>query len=310
MRGLTVKRSWMTGLVLALLVLSGSSAVAGPPPGGPHRGHPVHVVIGDSLPAGQQSVPPAVDFPTTAALWKANGFVAQFHRVLRDELTCSPGRPHHRPGKGCHALELVNLSRTGIPGVAAGVTTATVLQPGDQLDQAVALIEKRNGNRTPRDDVRVVTVSVGGNDVYGPAIQACVPPTGSCLPTLEATFTGFETRYGEILATLRESAGPRAAILAMTYYNPLPFCALGAADPATARALGDFILEGGDIGLGPMPLGFNDRLRLVAVRYGAVVVDTFGALGAGDFVGGADCVHPDGDGHRVLAGVFARTFPG
>ena len=102
----------------------------------------------------------------------------------------------------------MNLSRTGIPGVAAGVTTATVLQPGDQLDQAVALIEERHGTRSPRDDVAVITVSVGGNDVYGPAVQACVPPTGSCVPALQATFAGFEARYDEILATLRESAGP------------------------------------------------------------------------------------------------------
>ena len=95
----------------------------------------------------------------------------------------------------------------------------------------------------------------------------------------------------------------------MTYYNPLPYCALGAANPATARVLGDFILEGGDIGLGAMPLGLNDRLRVVADRYGAIVVDTFGTLGDGDFVGGSDCVHPDGDGHRALADVFAGTFP-
>lgn len=294
----------MTGLVAVLLVLVGSSAVAGPPGGPPHRGHPVHVVLGDSLPAGQQSVPPAVDFPTTAALWKASGFVAQYHRVLRHELDCSPGR-----GRTCHALELVNLSRTGIPGVAAGVTTATVLQPGDQLDQAVALIEVRNANRSPRDDVEVVTVSVGGNDLYGPAVRACVPPTGSCVPALQETFAGFEARYHQILATLRAAAGPETTILAMTYYNPLPYCALGAADPATARVLGDFILEGGDIGLGAMPLGFNDRLRQVADRYDAVVVDTFGSLGDGDFVGGTDCVHPDGDGHRALAKVFAGTFP-
>ncbi|GEL98183.1 hypothetical protein CTE05_17300 [Cellulomonas terrae] len=302
----------MTGLVAVLLVLGGSSAVASPPGGPPHRGHPVHVVIGDSLPAGQQSVPPAMDFPTTAALWKASGFVAQYHRVLRHELDCAPGRPHHHrgPGKSCHALELVNLSRTGIPGVAAGVTTATVLQPGDQLDQAVALIEARNDTRSPRDDVEVVTVSVGGNDLYGPAVRACVPPTGSCVPALQETFTGFEARYDEILATLRAAAGRDTVILAMTYYNPLPYCALGAADPATARVLGDFILEGGDIGLGALPLGFNDRLRVVADRYDAVVVDTFGTLGDGDFVGGADCVHPDGDGHRALADVFATTFPG
>lgn len=303
-------KRWTTGLVVAVLVLGGgSSAVASPPGGPPHRGHPVHVVIGDSLPAGQQSVPPAVDFPTTAALWKASGFVAQYHQVLRRELACSPGRPHRHPGKSCHALQLVNLSRTGIPGVAAGVTTATVLQAGDQVDQAVALIEERNSNRSPRDDVEVVTVSIGGNDLYGPAVAACVPPTRACLPALEATFTGFEGRYDQILAALREAAGPGTVILAMTYYNPLPFCALGAANPAAARALGDFILEGGDIGLGAMPLGFNDRLRQVADRYGAIVVDTFGTLGDGDFVGGADCVHPDGDGHRALAEVYAGTFP-
>ena len=310
MRGLTVKRSWMTGLVVALLVLGGSPAVASPPGGPPRPGHPVHLVIGDSVPAGQQSVPPAVDFPTTATLWKANGFVAQYHQVLREELACSPGRPHPHPGRSCHALELVNLSRTGIPGVAAGVTTATVLQPGDQLDQAVALIEEHNDNRSPRDDVKVITVSIGGNDIYGPAIQACVPPTSSCVPALDATFAGFEARYDQILATLRASAGPGTVILAMTYYNPLPYCALGAASPDTARVLGDFILEGGDIGLGAMPLGFNDRLRVVADRYDAIVVDTFETLGTGDFVGGSDCVHPNGDGHRALADVFATTYPG
>jgi hypothetical protein len=122
MRGLTVKRTWSTALLLVLLVVSGPSAGAAPPAGPPPppRDHPVHLVIGDSVPAGQQSVPPAVDFPTTAALWKASGYVAQYHEVLRDELACTPGRghhPHHRhPGGGCRDLDLVNLSRTGIPG--------------------------------------------------------------------------------------------------------------------------------------------------------------------------------------------------
>jgi len=309
-----VKRTWSTALLLVLLVMGGPSAIASPPAGPPPPPHPVHLVIGDSVPAGQQSVPPAVDFPTTAALWKASGYVAQYHEVLRDELVCTPGRghhPHHRhPGGGCRDLELVNLSRTGIPGVAAGVTTATVLQPGDQLDQALEVIEEHNGNRSRRDDVEVVTVSIGGNDLYGPAVRACVPPTGSCVPALLETFAGFEARYAQLLGTLRRAAGPGTVILAMTYYDPLPYCALGAADPAGARVLGDFILEGGDIGLGALPLGFNDRLRQVADRYGAIVVDTFGTLGDGDFVGGTDCVHPDGDGHRALAEVYAATFPG
>jgi lysophospholipase L1-like esterase len=292
----------------------GAAADARHPRPGPAR--PLHVAIGDSVPAGQQSVPPAVDFPTTAALWKANGFVARFHAALRHRLDCRPGHGRHlgaaqhpdrHPGRGCRGLELVNLSRTGIPGVAAGVTTATVLEPGDQLDQAVALLDARNQNRSARDDVEVVTVSIGGNDLYGPTIAACVPATTACLATLVATIDGFTVRYDQILRTLREHAGPDTLILGMTYYNPLPYCSLGAADPVGARAFGDFVLEGGDIGLGSLPLGSNDRLREVAARYDVTVVDTFGLLGADDFVGGSDCVHPDGSGPRAIARAFTAA---
>lgn len=288
------------------------------PDGGRHHprpGRPLHVAIGDSLPAGQQSVPPAVDFPTTAALWKANGFVARFHAVLPRRLDCSPGRGRyaedldHR-GRGCRGIELVNLSRTGIPGVLGGVTTETVLAPGDQLDQAVTLLDGRNQDRSRRNDVEVVTVSVGGNDLYGPVVAACVlATTPACLPTLEATFAGFVTRYDEILRTLREHAGPGTLILGMTYYNPLPFCDLGASDPVRVRLLGDAVLEGGPLAGATLPDGFNDRLREVAARYDVTVVDTFGLLGAGDFVGGSDCTHPDGDGHERLARAFAAALP-
>ncbi|MBB2924328.1 SGNH/GDSL hydrolase family protein [Cellulomonas cellasea] len=290
----------------------------GAPDGGRHHprpGRPLHVAIGDSVPAGQQSVPPAVDFPTTAALWKANGFVARFHAVLPRRLDCTPGRgrhgadPDHR-GRGCRGIELVNLSRTGIPGVAGGVTTGTVLGAGDQLDQAVALLDARNHDRSRRNDVEVVTVSVGGNDVYGPAVAACVlVSTPACVPTLETTFAGFVTRYDEVLRTLREHAGPTTLILGMTYYNPLPFCDLGATDPARVRLLGDAILEGGELGSAVLPAGFNDRIREVAARYDVTVVETFGLLGTGDFVGGTDCVHPDGEGHERLARAFAAALP-
>jgi GDSL-like Lipase/Acylhydrolase family len=206
------------------------------------------------------------------------------------------------------------MSRTGIPGGPGGVTTATMLQPGDQLDRAVALITERNGNASTRDDVEVVSLTVGGNDLFGPAVAGCVAapdPAVTCGAALTATFGAFAARYGQILGELRAVAGDDVVLMTTTYYNPLPFCFLGADDPATATAVGNWILEGGTLpGLGTLETGFNDVIRGLSAQHGAVVADTFGTVGAGDFVGGQDCVHPDAEGHAKIADVFAAAFPG
>ena len=288
---------------------------------------PVYLALGDSLAAGQASVPAKGSVERTLARWKANGFVAQFHETLRDDLDC---RDHHgddsgddrrdrkrdRRGRdGCRHLQLLNLSRTGIPGVPnSGVTTTTVLAEGDQLDQAVALLADRNGDRSPRNDVEVVSLTVGGNDLFGPAVAACVEspqPATTCAPALAVVFRDVGLRYEQILTELRAAGGDDVVLLTTTYDNPLPFCDRGAANPAAAAAIGDLVLEGGTLpGVGTLPAGFNDVIRGVSARHGATAVDTFGVLGTGDFVGGADCLHPDGDGHRKIADVFAATFPG
>jgi lysophospholipase L1-like esterase len=294
--------------------LAGPAAWAAPPDGSPSR--PVYLALGDSLAAGQQSVPPTGGFVSTTTRWKAKGFVAQFGKTLQDRVDCGADRPTH-PRTGCPRLQVVNLSRTGIPGGPGGVTSATVVQPGDQLDRAVAIIEAHNGDASPRNDVEVISLTVGGNDLFGPAVAACVlspNPAATCAPALQATFTGFAARYDQILTELRAAAGDDVVIMTTTYYNPLPHCALGASNPA-AGPLGNWILEGGTLPapfppLGTLDQGFNDIIRAVSAQHGAVVADTFGTLGAGDFVGGTDCLHPDADGHAVLADVFAASFPG
>jgi lysophospholipase L1-like esterase len=304
-----VKRivSVLTTVVAAtVLGLAGPAASAAPPDGSP--GRPVYLALGDSLAAGQQSAPPTGTFASTTARWKALGFVAQFGDTLQDTLDCGADRPRN-PRTGCPRLQVVNLARTGIPGGPGGVTSATLLQPGDQLDRAVAIIAQHNGDGSPRNDVEVISLTVGGNDLFGPAVASCVLQTAGCSAALAATFTGFAARYDQILARLRAAAGPDVPILTTTYYNPLPFCDLGAADPARATALGNFILEGGNIGLGQLDAGFDDLIRAISAKYGATAVDTFGALGAGDFVGGADCLHPNAAGHAKLADVFAAAFP-
>jgi lysophospholipase L1-like esterase len=308
-----------TAVAAAALTLTGSTASALDPFGLDPRvapSRPVYLALGDSLAAGQASIASTRVTQSTALQWKARGFVAQFGQTLQDELDCGADRPAN-PRTGCPRLQTVNIARTGIPGVAGGVTTATVLQPGDQLDRAVAIITEQNGDASTRNDVEVISVTVGGNDLFGPAVAACVQsprPDQTCAPALQATFTGVAARYDQILGELRAAAGDDVLIMTTTYYNPLPFCDLGAGNPASGP-LGDWILEGGTLpgplaALGTLDQGFNDLIRALSAEHGAVVADLFGTVGAGDFVGGTDCVHPDASGHAKIADVFAASLPG
>jgi hypothetical protein len=94
----------------------------------------------------------------------------------------------------------------------------------------------------------------------------------------------------------------------MTYYNPLPYCNLGAANPAAAKALGDLVLEGGTVPGGSVLVGFNDLITAISQQHGAKVADTFGELGTGDFVGGDDCLHPNKSGHTKIATAFEKAL--
>lgn len=57
----------------------------------------------------------------------------------------------------------------------------------------------------------------------------------------------FSVSYFLILVQLREAAGPDVEIVTMTYYDPRPYCCIGAANPDAAKTLGDFVLEGVDM---------------------------------------------------------------
>jgi lysophospholipase L1-like esterase len=54
--------------------------------------------------------------------------------------------------------------------------------------------------------------------------------------------------------------------------------------------------------------GLNDRIRTVAARYGARVVDLLGvALFANQLVS-SDCVHPNGAGYQVILNLFQTAL--
>lgn len=306
-------------LFAVLLVVSsvlGGAAASARQPGAPDLvpGLPVYLALGDSIANGQQSadVVPG-DYWATVAGWRANGYVAQFADDLATALDCLPGQGQRTP-TGCRQLQLLNLARSAVPAEVSppgkpGVTTQVLI--AEQLPTATALLRSRNGDANPRNDVEVVTVTVGGNDAFGPIVTACLTgdPSG-CRTAIASVFTSFSTNYRDILGQLRAAGGPGARIVTMTYYNPVRFCVLGQANPAAGPFV-DWVLEGGTLpGVGTLALGYNDLIETISTQFGAATAQTFGALGAGDFVGGADCLHPNRSGHDKIAQAFDRAFSG
>ncbi len=264
----------------------------------PAVSHPVYLALGDSWAYGEGATDPAVD-----------GYVPQLEEVLEDELGCGfPGSPWGRFFRGpfrhwrdCKDLHLVNLARPAtetLPGVTAPLVAS------EQLPVAVPMLQARNGDHNPRNDVEVVTLHVGGNDVSGPIQAACIGGlTPECLTTFVTEMATFEADLDTVVSRLRDAAGPDTPIVLGTYDNPVPYCDL-AAVPGAAE-LGALVLEGAPDGSLD---GVNDIVRRVAAGYDAEVAEVFGQLGAGDFVGGSDCLHPTDSGYDIVTDAFLTAL--
>lgn len=251
---------------LAVPVAS-TAAAASPEPA-------AYLALGDSVAAGVGAVPS-----------EENGYVAVLHETLAG-WQCGQGS-----GIGCR-LDLVNLAQPA-------ATTTTLIS--GQLPAAVDLLAARRATPTPVDDVRLVTLDIGGNDVFTPIVTACLtdPQSAGCVSTIAAQLSLVAANYERILSALRAAAGPETTIAVMTYYNPLGACRLAALAP-----LAQLVLEGG----GPVPVGLNDIIRAAAEAHGAVVAETAALVGPEDLVGGADCLHPDNSGHADIAAAFAAVI--
>ena len=68
--------------------------------------------------------------------------------------------------------------------------------------------------------------------------------------------------------------------------------------------LGNLVLEGGP----GLPAGLNDLIRSIAAGANASVAETFGLLGPGDLVGGADCLPANDSGYKIIADSFAEAL--
>ncbi len=241
---------------------SAPSSAAAPPPTAPVAGGGTSLALGDSVAAGVGADAPRTD-----------GYVPVLARLLERQPACSGASVVCR-------LRVVDLA---VP----GATTATLLR--EQLPRALDLLAEGS-------DVRLVTVTVGGNDVFLPVVQACTRSVQdpACPRAVRASLAQVDAGVDELLRRLTDAAGD-APVAVMAYYNPLPACHLAALAP-----LAEQVLEGtGD------QQGLNDVLRERAEEHGAVLVETADRLSPpDDFVGGQDCLHPSTSGHARIAQAF------
>lgn len=255
--------------VLVVGVTTATPAAASPPA----AGAPLYMALGDSLGVG-------IGAPRPIA---TNGYVGLVHAGLRDGLDCAGA------GTGCPQLGLMNLG-------VSGATTTSLIER--QLPLALAVLQQRNTNDDPADDVRVITVDIGGNDLFR-VVETCLDgePSACAADAVDRLLT-VSRNLSRILGALRVTAGPDTHIAVMTYYNPLPGCVLAGLAP-----LGELVLEGP-----PGGLSLNGLIRAIAARYGATVADVHGRIGPAELVGFIDCLHTNGAGHAVLAEAFLTAL--
>jgi lysophospholipase L1-like esterase len=263
---------------------SGSAATA---PTGPDRfGEPVYLALGDSVPVGAGARPAQPGYPERLVELLEGGYDPAAGKATLNAAA---------------DVELVNLA-------VSGATTASLI--GAQLAPALALIEERTGDHDPFDHVEVVTVTIGGNDVFGPTQQACflaAPPVG-CQAAVDVALAGVEERLTTILGALVAAAGRDTEVVVTTYYNPIGSCVLGQRNPAAPR-IADVGLEGGSLpGVLTLTAGLDDVIREVAAATGAQVGELYGELGPGQYVGGEDCLHPNAAGHVEIAELLYATL--
>jgi lysophospholipase L1-like esterase len=271
----------MKGLVRTLfvsaLLLFGAfpaSAAADDPPA------PLQLGLGDSWAAGFGASAPS------------EGYVPQLHAALKDDLNCSGAGPVQSEA-GCPHLGLLNVAR-------GGATTPSMI--ATQFPQAIPVLEARNGNLNPRDDVEVTTLHIGGNDVATPILNACLGGfTSGCVTTIQAELAAYEGDLDFALSALRGAAGDGRIVIG-TYDNTfkLPTCSLSLIPGVST--LGDIVLEGGAPGVSQ---GLHDIMRAVGATYEVEVANVFGKFDSQD---GFDCLHPDDSGYDKVTDAFLEVF--
>jgi lysophospholipase L1-like esterase len=213
-------------------------------------------------------------------------WVSMFHKFLE----CSFFPPS--AGPQCPSADLHNYA-------VFGATVGDILR--GQLSAALSDI----GTHDPV----VMSLGGGGNDllqfIFSPQNVTCLMVDIQCGARFNALLNNVEALLDQMVRRLR-AAGPNIPILLRTEHNPFLKDSCGG-PTAGLTQLANLVLEGSD----KMPLlasGLNDRIRAVAARYNAKVIEVFDLFAANpNGLIADDCTHPNDAGHAVIysAAVFA-----
>ena len=190
-----------------------------------------------------------------------------------------------------------------------GDTSADLMSHG-HLNDAVQTIRDRSTDEIEGNEVTLVTLEIGGNDLlglyFGVVLTGVCPDATTALNKPECTeplaraLTEFDANLGETLDLLQEAA-PSLTILLLTLYNPFSgFLPVQSGVAALS-------LEG--IADSRFPEGLNDIIRNHAGQRDIPIVDVYEPFEnrASELISG-DFIHPNDAGYRVMADAVIATL--
>jgi lysophospholipase L1-like esterase len=231
---------------------------------------PAYLALGDSL-----------AFGVGASNASTTGYVARAHEALG-------GSDRYRE----LGLDLVNVG-------VAGATSADLVAEGGQLDAAISQITSRRDTDSADDDVEVITVDIGGNDLLtlvapgSPCLEsASVEP---CRAAFGDVLSAIQRNLSDALTRLREAA-PEAVLVVVDLYNPY-------------SGTGDLREPIAEIGVGQA----NGVISAVTANPDlgvrtASIFQLFGGRG-GQWIA-PDGIHPNDSGHAVIAEAVIAAISG
>jgi lysophospholipase L1-like esterase len=156
----------------------------------------------------------------------------------------------------------------------------------------------------------VVSLGGGGNDllkfISSPQAVTCLIVNVQCVARLNALLNNVEALLDQMVRRLR-AAGPNIPILLRTEHNPFLKATCGGPTGGLAQ-LANLVLEGSD-NVPFLASGLNDRIRDVAARYNAKVIETFFSFASNpDDLVSDDCIHPNDAGHAVICEAAVAVF--
>lgn len=235
---------------------------------------PVYIALGNSLSAG-----------IGASNIRGTAFVPLVHEALGD------------------GFGLMNLG-------VSGDTSDDLLRRNGPLERATDEMERRRTDAIEGNEVRVVTLEIGGNDLLGlytrlVLTRKCPSVTEAlqrpeCVQGLRNALDNYEPNLEDALRRLKE-ADPAAKVFLMTLYNPF------SGGSTVLDEIGEMALEG--LPDTTFPDGINDIIRAQAAAFGAHIADVHPLfLQKYDQYISGDMIHPNDTGYRVMADAFLEAM--